>query len=359
MQVDMDDLIPASELTRNTAFYVREAAAGRRVVILNNSVPKAALVSIDDLKQLVQHSDTNTPASVNPDDYLAALGIDDLDSFDPGPTWAANDDPSTPLVVPIGTNGTSAYQLNISRDHTGVIEGATEAGRTTFLDMLIVALCATYSPRRLKILLATGNGDRVRCAMLAQLPHVTVLFDDDAAKRRASELEMEASYFLESQPSYARTLLTAMQETIHGSPDRGSDEPDVLVIIDDPIWHPLSFGKQLPYFLEHGPSARLFTLLAVQTYEGQLRILQEHMSNQPCLGYEVALNDVTPTRPALTGRPPLPPIEKGEALVSTSFGTDLTRLRRFSSGPGGAGDEPKTDLLDGLAARIAACSGDV
>lgn len=347
MQVDMDDLIPASELTRSTALYVREAAAGRRIVILNNSVPRAALVSIEDLKILARQNNTSPTGSPGSNDFLTALGIDDPDSFDPRPTWAANDDPDTPLVVPIGTTAASVYQLDISRDHNGVIEGATGSGRAMFLDMLIVALCATYSPSRLKILLATGSIDRIHNRTLARLPQVTIYADESAPKRKTAE---------GAEPSYIEPLFGALQETMLGRPasGHGAPEPDVLVIYDDPIWDPLALGKRLPYWLEQGPKARVFTLLAVQSYE-QLQALDERMGDQKYLGYQVALNDAAPPRPALP-RLNQTSIETGEALVSTSFATELARLRRFSSAFGGTGDEPKMDLLHGLAARIAFCS---
>ncbi|WP_099025039.1 type II toxin-antitoxin system Phd/YefM family antitoxin [Mycolicibacterium palauense] len=64
MKIDMNTLVSATDLNRNSGQLITRAAAGERLVILNQNKPVAAIVPIDDLQRLVDCD--NIPASSQP-----------------------------------------------------------------------------------------------------------------------------------------------------------------------------------------------------------------------------------------------------------------------------------------------------
>lgn len=54
MNIDEREMISASEAARNSSRLFREAAAGRRFVIMTNNAPTAAVVGIDQYRQLTE-----------------------------------------------------------------------------------------------------------------------------------------------------------------------------------------------------------------------------------------------------------------------------------------------------------------
>ena len=109
MQIDTRDLISATDLTRNTAQLIRDAAEGRRFVVMNNSVPRAALIGIADLELLA------AAASKDQRQHKVTAGLtrDELmDSIDPH-EWTATKaqrraEGRPMLLIPLGLSETDA-----------------------------------------------------------------------------------------------------------------------------------------------------------------------------------------------------------------------------------------------------------
>jgi len=54
MKIDEQDMISASDAARQSSRLFREAAKGRRFVILTNNAPTAAVVSMDQYRELTE-----------------------------------------------------------------------------------------------------------------------------------------------------------------------------------------------------------------------------------------------------------------------------------------------------------------
>lgn len=55
MKIDLSDLVPATDLTRQTGRLITEVAAGGRKVILYNGIPSAALIGLEDFQRLADY----------------------------------------------------------------------------------------------------------------------------------------------------------------------------------------------------------------------------------------------------------------------------------------------------------------
>ncbi|UCN12622.1 MULTISPECIES: FtsK/SpoIIIE domain-containing protein [Mycobacterium avium complex (MAC)] len=67
MLIDTDDLVSVTELARNLSRYVGHASQdGRRVVIMNNNVPTAAIIGMGDLQRLTALEHASFPRAAEP-----------------------------------------------------------------------------------------------------------------------------------------------------------------------------------------------------------------------------------------------------------------------------------------------------
>lgn len=157
MQIDTRDLISATDLTRNTAQLIRDAAEGRRFVVMNNSVPRAALIGIADLELLA------AAASKDQRQHKVTAGLtrDELmDSIDPH-EWTATKaqrraEGRPMLLIPLGLSETDARPVfidfnNEDSTHFAAVADARK-GKTTLLRHLIMTLCENNTPEELQML---------------------------------------------------------------------------------------------------------------------------------------------------------------------------------------------------------------
>lgn len=94
MAFDIDSLISATDLNRNTGRFLDLAAAGARQIVLSQNRPIAAIVSIDDLRRL-QQLDTGEAANPLLDDTVTAT---------PGCTTIGRTLTGQPLMLQLACN---------------------------------------------------------------------------------------------------------------------------------------------------------------------------------------------------------------------------------------------------------------
>lgn len=345
MLVDSDDLVSGTDLSRNTAAYVREAANGRRFVILNNSVPRAALVSMADLEILLAAA-TPRPAKPGPDGFLEALGIEDLSSYDPRPVWAQTDDPDVSLTVPIGVAENVPYELNLTETPSGLLVGMTGSGKTHLLTLMMLGLCARYSPQRLQIWYADRKSGR---AITHGLPHVTALQDAETSTPLA-----DANLYRGLTEEISRRSALATLDA----------EPDLFVIVDDDgALH------------DDDAARRDFLQMAAQRLHGlRMTVIVSTQPLPPTLylvhfDYRIAMRTRTLTdTSAALGEHVSDQVGIGEAFLRSTNTDRLTVVRPYPPTPGllaelpvdqdddGEQDFPRDLWMDVLADRIVAAS---
>lgn len=315
MQIDTDDLVSASTLTRNTAFYVREAAAGRRIIILNNSLPTAALVSFTDLRSMVEQCETHSPTATGVETLLRSLGIKDLTSWSPRTTWAATASPDIPLVAPIGTTSTGVHWLNLSDEAATAVSGAGGTGKSSLIRNLVLGLCARYSPTRLRILLT----DAYPHPAISALPHVTTITSPDHLGLPADS-PTAGQRFVAAATAELRRRQNA--PTLDG-------EPDFLVVLDNSPQE-LAIRDELrdviAELVTNGQALRIYVLFAASNVT-----LGTASPRAEIFGGKVALRQTDERDTAeLIGETPNPPLANWDAIVQLSTSADLTRVTLFN-----------------------------
>lgn len=69
MDINAADMVSASDVSDDSGRLIALAAGGRRLVVMNNHEPIAAMIGIDDLHRLVALDDTkdHSPADLSAD----------------------------------------------------------------------------------------------------------------------------------------------------------------------------------------------------------------------------------------------------------------------------------------------------
>lgn len=146
MRIDTSDLISATDLTRNTAQLIRDAAEGRRFVVMNNNVPKAALIGMADLELLAAAIGQDQPhpaatESLGRDEFMANLDHDETAAI--AEQLSAAGRPM--LRIPLGLSEADLrpVYIDFNREdstHLAVVADPRK-GKTTLLRHLILTLC--------------------------------------------------------------------------------------------------------------------------------------------------------------------------------------------------------------------------
>ncbi|OKH69404.1 hypothetical protein EB74_30025 [Mycobacterium sp. SWH-M5] len=133
-----------------------------------------------------------TAASI---DLMKLLNIDDAANFDPEQTWKWGKDRRNFLRVPVGRyiDSGRTWYIDLKEDdqshgpHIG-LAGATGSGKSEFLRVLVMALCATHSPEDLVLIPCDFKGDKT-FAGLERLPHVLFILNNlDSSRDRIARL---------------------------------------------------------------------------------------------------------------------------------------------------------------------------
>lgn len=230
VSIDSDDLVSATELTRNTAALVKLASEGRRLIIINKNAPTAALIGMEDLRRLDALQTNNgqgtggVVAQPHPsaDDFYQALTACDSSIDEPEATPAN-------LRIPLGINAFGDLaQLDMASPSAGgtgphgAIIGMTGQGKTNMAKVITTALTALYRPEQVNVILATDDLDS-QWQSIADTPHVTHVFDDlwGQAEQLRSLLDQEVQrrqHLLDSEGSESPS---------------GRHLPHLVVIVDE------------------------------------------------------------------------------------------------------------------------------
>lgn len=157
MRIDTSDLISATDLTRNTAQLIRDAAEGRRFVVMNNNVPKAALIGMADLELLAAAIGQDQPhpaatESLDRDAFMANLDHDETTAIAAQQRAAGR----PMLRIPLGLSEADLgpVYIDFNREdstHLAVVADSRK-GKTTLLRHLILTLCENNTADEVQIL---------------------------------------------------------------------------------------------------------------------------------------------------------------------------------------------------------------
>ena len=149
---------------------------------------------------------------------LDALGVTDLDTFDPRPGWRRRADDDV-LAIPVGAPvdaPDSVVSIELG-DHANVALCVGIAGKTTALQSLALSVCTLYPPTRVQLAIAdTQNGITSANATTGPPPHVVAHF---AGYRRAADPPA-------SWDTWCAQVEAALNERT------GQSQPELLVVVD-------------------------------------------------------------------------------------------------------------------------------
>ncbi len=149
---------------------------------------------------------------------LDALGVTDLDTFDPRAGWRRHADDDV-LTIPIGApvdapDSTVSIELG---DHANVALCVGITGKTTALQSLALSVCTLYPPTRVQLAIAdTQNGITSANATTGPPPHVVA---HCAGYRRAADPPA-------NWDTWCAQVEAALNERI------GQSQPELLVVVD-------------------------------------------------------------------------------------------------------------------------------
>lgn len=149
---------------------------------------------------------------------LDALGVTDLDTFDPRAGWRRRADDDV-LVIPVGVPvdaPDSVVSIELG-DHANVALCVGIAGKTTALQSLALSVCTLYPPTRVQLAIAdTQNGIASANATTGPPPHVVA---HCAGYRRAAD-----------PPANWDTWCAQVEAALNER--TGQSQPELLVVVD-------------------------------------------------------------------------------------------------------------------------------
>lgn len=149
---------------------------------------------------------------------LDALGVTDLDTFDPRAGWRRRADDDV-LAIPVGAPvdaPDSVVSIELG-DHANVALCVGIAGKTTALQSLALSVCTLYSPTRVQLAIAdTQNGITSANATTGPAPHVVA---HCAGYRRAAD-----------PPANWDTWCAQVEAALNER--TGQSQPELLVVVD-------------------------------------------------------------------------------------------------------------------------------
>lgn len=324
VQFDSDDLVSATELARNTSALVKQAAGGRRFVIINKNEPMAALIGMDDLKRL---------------DALAipAASADAL--APPGPSSGPTSEhflsairscrhrfrPTAPglvpggISVPVGLDGDGhvihvdiASHADGGMGPHGAIYGRTGSGKTNLAQVITWGLCALYSPHQIHIIIgADDRDDPAAWDALESQPHVLGVYRDPRDGTLDGVLRGELA---------RRTEQVAQQDG-----DGKSNLPHLVLIIDEAHGNWRSTADRITTQLARCDQfLRIYVLLVLQRPSRGL-----HVGADRDFGYRIVMkmDSAQDSRAALGSADATTLPSAGSAILA--FGDERLEFRTF------------------------------
>lgn len=278
-------------------------------------------------------------------DWFNSLGIDDVASFDPRPTWASNEsDPRVQLVLGHDVDDPEAV---VSVDMTGgrsrgrgsggLIQGITGTGKSTFLGSLVLGLSARYSPSDVNFVLIDTQGE-VTFRGLDQLPQVIGNysignFSDGFldAVDRVSECvvgEIERRLNLMQDEGVDDVVEYRAKRSI--DPDRQPAMPELFIVMNEVREFIYQARPEFEHFLTHvarvGSSVGVHLFISDQ-YLGR-RTLETSVQH---LAFRICMKVRANTSRLVLGVDDAVrlPVGSGDALLRTDSSSALVRFRTF------------------------------
>lgn len=352
----LDHLVNVTKLTRNTSHYVKEAAEGHDYIVVIDSEPRAALISLPDYR-LLQEIKTRTGTSVtagelsqleaSPNRLLAILGITNIDTWKPEIGWHATEH-NADLVVPLGVTvtpnaqtGSTIVAVNLSNTVHGLMQGTTGAGKTNQLDEIALALCATYSPTRVNIIRFNASGASNNLNNPAHIVFdggrspLSGDADETPIQTLVAKLEHELSYRMQYLADLGVGDYTAYLKLRRTGDHTGAPLAQLVVLIDS--------YSNLIEGASQDLAAKLNQLFAELTQRGRTCGINVVLSDQSPreahlrplivnIGYSVSLRTEANARlrllPGSDASTQLP-IEPGHGLISIRSDEPLIQFRGF------------------------------
>lgn len=273
---DSDVALPPGASTNNTTFVILRAiseslteTAGRLRVTANRelSTPTqknfahADSVSVMQARLIAQKmsryrppnwdgvSHTETAVEAAALDFLTALGITNLETFDPRAQWHRNATDSH-FEVPIGYRSTEKYERTnelVTLDFGeasvqgsglhGAIQGITGSGKSYLLNGMVLALCVLFGPDKLNLILMDFKGGST-FAGFERLPHtvanITNLVKEEELVERAYEVIEGEIYRRENfLRDFKAKDIVAYRKMRAAKPNEYPALPELFIIVDE------------------------------------------------------------------------------------------------------------------------------
>lgn len=221
MLIDTDDLVSVTELARNLSRYVAHASqGGRRVVIMNNNVPTAAIVGMGDLQRLIALEHTNFPSSAEPPGSGA-------DPAQDRPRPALPDLARTPGTAALGCT-LDGTPLTWKLSHHHLLVGQRTSGRDSALSAAIATATADPEVPVDLVVATTRPALSMEHAICGDVPIAVHPGIDDRSNRSVFTEILEAEIA-------DRTALLTESRTVSISDYRatgGTPIADLVIVLD-------------------------------------------------------------------------------------------------------------------------------
>jgi len=188
------------------------------------------------------------PSSPSDNGWLAALGIADLNTWDPRPVWDANEWDSH-FNFPVGFTGPPGERTNdvVTLDlgessiggagPHGVIQGMTGSGISSLQRALVLGACAGYSPSKLNFVLMDFRGSHT-FRDFDKLPHVLANFPSmyqrgDAVDRVIEIITVEIGRRNALMDQYEVDDIVEYRVKRAAAPGQYPPLPELMVLVDE------------------------------------------------------------------------------------------------------------------------------
>ncbi|WP_157931556.1 FtsK/SpoIIIE domain-containing protein [Mycobacteroides abscessus] len=311
MLIDENDMVSVTELGKSLNKRVGEAAEGRRIIVMNNHIPTAALIGMDDMRRLDALQDELAAAAEEAaagDESDISVSVDELWKTPPpaGTTVAGINAAGDPVYLDLAQHylllGDSREAL--AKMRSAMVWGANPAASTTF------------------VLATPEAGVRLYHTRTADFPFpVAMLFETDL---EAGDSVFKLQGNLESELRARRALLRRHRvSSIAEYRAQTSDPyPDLVVILEyaDVLLASESLRSTLERYLQRGDELGIYLWLTS-------RSLPPHLASEFQHRLATRIVDRGRAREALCGPTGAATLPEGGAYYRNPFKAhDLTRF---------------------------------
>ena len=276
--------------------------------------------------------------------WFTALGIDNLDTFNPLSAWAANEfDPHLRLTVGHQLDRPAAVvDIDLAESRAGgtgphaCIQGITGSGKSVLLSGLVLGACARHSPSKLNFVLMDFKGGHI-FHDFDKLPHVLGNFSymqdrADAVRQATEAIAAEIDRREAVLAQYRASCILDYRAKRAAAAYQYPPLPELAVVVDEVnefIKMHDEFGRILGRLVTVGRVLGVHLILGCQILRRpEFYHLKEHFTCRVSLrvgvpGHSQYLLDVDDAATL--------PLGSGAALMRTSQEDDLVAFNSFNS----------------------------